>query len=104
MHVKSFRGLRAWELAMQVVERSFAVADVVRKHRRTSIAAQLERACISIPSNIAEGAGRDSRPEYRHFLAISMGSLRETETLLMIAERLRCAPSPMIELALAGCD
>ena len=50
---------------------------------------QMKRAAVSIPSNIAEGAGRNSNKEFKHFLSISLGSLFEIETQLIIANRLR---------------
>jgi four helix bundle protein len=49
----------------------------------------LKRAAVSIPSNIAEGAGRNSNKEFKHFLSISLGSLFEIETQLIIANRLK---------------
>jgi four helix bundle protein len=58
---------------------------------------QLRRAVVSIPSNIAEGQGRNSRNDFRRFLTISHGSLREVETQILIAERLRYLNQAQIE-------
>lgn len=104
MSLKSFRELHAWQHAMSLVEHSFAVSDAVRRNRRFSISNQLESACISVPSNIAEGYGRNTLPDYSRFLHYSMGSLRETETLLLITGRVRAAPVVLIESALDVCD
>jgi len=48
---------------------------------------QMKRASVSIPSNIAEGAGRNSNKEFKHFLSISQGSIFELETQLIISDR-----------------
>ncbi len=58
---------------------------------------QLRRASVSIPSNIAEGYGRLSREQYRHFLGIAQGSNLEIQTQLEIARRLRFADASVIE-------
>jgi four helix bundle protein len=60
---------------------------------------QLRRASVSIPSNIAEGYGRPTREQYRHFLGIAQGSNLEVQTQLSIAERLGFGDRPAIDLA-----
>src|SRR5262245_31827649 len=52
------------------------------------LSAQVRRAAVSIPSNIAEGQGRQTTREFLHFLSVAQGSLREAETQVIIAERL----------------
>lgn len=61
----------------------------------------MERAAVSVPANIAEGAGRRSRADFLRHLSIANGSLRELETHLMLAERLRLVPGDEIASALA---
>jgi four helix bundle protein len=58
------------------------------KSEQYELAAQLRRAATSVPSNIAEGAGRSSKKELHHFLSIASGSLSEIDTQLAIANRL----------------
>ena len=69
-----------------------------------ALSSQLRRAVVSIPSNIAEGNGRESRNEYVHFLTIARGSLREVETQLMIAERLAYINQQSLQNALSQAD
>lgn len=56
---------------------------------RYGLTAQMRRAAVSVPSNIAEGAARQSKPELHHFLSIARGSLSELDTQVEIAKRLR---------------
>ena len=81
------RGLIAWQQAMAYAEGCFALARSLRLDRHYSLAAQLERAAISIPANIAEGFGRRSAGDFGRFLNISSGSLREADTLVDLGSR-----------------
>ena len=89
--IKSFRDLDAWSVAMELADACYAVAKRVPTEERFGIGAQLRRSCVSVPSNIAEGfsSGRDAVLN-RH-LAISLGSLGETDTLLELIQRNRLA-------------
>lgn len=89
MTVKSYRDLLVWQRSMDLVEICYIVASTFPKEEVYGLISQLRRAVVSIPANIAEGHGRDGLGEYIHFLGIAQGSLRETETHLLIAGRLR---------------
>jgi four helix bundle protein len=85
---KNYRDLIAWQKAMDLVEMVYKATGQFPKEELYGLTNQLRRAVASIPSNIAEGQGRNSRNEFRRFLTIRHGSLREVETQILIAERL----------------
>lgn len=61
---------------------------MIAESEKFGIISQMKRAVISIPSNIAEGAGRNSNKEFNHFLAIALGSAFELQTQLILAKEL----------------
>jgi four helix bundle protein len=88
MPVRSYRELVVWQKAMDLVEGVYQVAGRFPKDEIYGLVSQLRRAVVSVPSNIAEGQGRNSTKEFLHHLSIAYGSLMETETQLQIAGRL----------------
>ena len=85
---KNYRDLIAWQKAMDLVEMVYKATGQFPREEIYGLTNQLRRAVVSIPSNIAEGQGRKSDNDFRRFLAISYGSLREVETQILIARRL----------------
>lgn len=88
MAVKSYRELETWQMAMQLVAEVYRVSKAFPKEELYGLTNQLRRAVVSVPSNIAEGQGRDSTKEFLHHLSIARGSLYEVETQLLIAQQL----------------
>ena len=88
MGVNNFRELEVWRESMDLVVYVYGMLDELPNHERFALCDQLRRAVISIPSNIAEGFGRDSHKDFAHFLSIARGSLYEVDTQLEIAERM----------------
>ena len=88
MATKIYRDLIAWQRAMDLVEEVYEATKGFPREELYGLTSQLRRAAVSIPSNIAEGQGRNSPKEFVHFLAIAYGSLREAETQLLISGRL----------------
>ncbi|ALN84173.1 hypothetical protein LC55x_0876 [Lysobacter capsici] len=80
--------LEVWRDAMALVESIYRVTASFPDTERLGLSMQLRRAAVSVPSNIAEGAARRSRPEYLRFLAMARGSLAELSTQYEIARRL----------------
>jgi four helix bundle protein len=88
MAVKNFKDLIAWQKAMDLVEMVYRLTKQFTPEELYGLTSQLRRAVVSIPSNIAEGQGRNTENEFNRFLSIAYGSLREVETQLLIAIRL----------------
>ncbi len=88
MSGKNYRDLIAWQKAMDFVEAVYRVTNGFPREEQYGLTSQLRRCSVSVPSNIAEGQGRRTDPEFAHRLSIAHGSLREAETQLMIGERL----------------
>jgi four helix bundle protein len=89
MPIKSFRDLRVWQAAMDLVERVYRLTRAFPKQEVYGLTSQIQRAAVSVPSNIAEGHTREHRKEYLHHLSIAQASLAEMETQLEIAARLK---------------
>ena len=88
MPITSFRDLRVWQGAMDLVVDVYKVAARYPKQELYALANQTQRAAVSIPSNIAEGHAREHTGEYLNHLSIAQGSLAELETQVELAWRL----------------
>ncbi len=85
----SYRDLRVWQQAMKLAEQVYRVTENLPKHELYGLTAQIRRAAISIPSNIAEGKGRRTDRDFSNFLFHARGSLLELETQIMLAQHLQ---------------
>ncbi len=83
-----FRTLLIWQKSMTLVTTVYQTTKSFPKEELFGLTSQLRRCSISIPSNIAEGSGRESDKEYVRFLNISIGSLFELQTQLEIAKNI----------------
>jgi four helix bundle protein len=86
--VKTHKDLEIWQRGIALVEEIYRITKSFPKEEVYGLTSQLRRSAVSYPSNIAEGAARSSKKEYVQFLYVSLGSLSEVETQLMIAARL----------------
>ena len=86
--IKSYRDLQIWQEAVDLVELVYRASAAFPADERFGLTSQLRRSSVSIPSNIAEGHARPTTRDYLRFLGISLGSLAEMETQLLIAHRL----------------
>lgn len=88
MKVRNYQDLIAWQRSMDFVEEIYSSTRVFPREEVYSLTNQLRRAAVSIASNIAEGQGRQTTPDFCRHLSIAYGSLREAETQILIAHRL----------------
>lgn len=94
-HVKTFRDLVAWKRGMELARMIYRETMEMPDTERFGLTNQMRRAAVSIPSNIAEGFGRESRPDLLKFLRTSRGSLNELATQYELAIDLQMLkPSP----------
>ena len=89
MTVKNYQDLIGWQKAMDLVEVVYHLTKRFPSEELYGLTSQVRRAAVSVPSNIAEGQGRNSTNEFARFLSIAHGSLREVETQILIAVRLK---------------
>jgi len=88
MAVQMYRDLIAWKRSIALVTDVYRHTGKFPKEEIYGLTSQLRRAAIAIPSNIAEGQGRNSTGEFRQFLGHARGSLFEVETQILIAQQL----------------
>jgi four helix bundle protein len=81
----NYKKLEVWTLSMELVKEIYKLTKSYPNEERYGLISQTNRAAVSIPSNIAEGMGRNSTKDTIHFLHISRGSAYELETLLSVA-------------------
>ncbi|MFI5459017.1 MAG: four helix bundle protein [Isosphaerales bacterium] len=103
MASQNYTDLVAWQKAMDLLESLYKVAREFPREELFGLTSQLRRAAISIPSNIAEGQGRNSSGDFRRFLSIAHGSVREVETHIHIANRLGYIEDAQRQMILSQC-
>ena len=90
--MQDYRKLCVWQKSHTLARNVYAISPYLQKPEAWPLRDQVFRAAISIPSNIAEGAGRGSNPDFRRFLWHSMGSCNELEYDLLLARDLNFLP------------
>ena len=103
MAVNSCEDLIVWQKAMDLLEEVYRLIKFLPREETYALSDQIRRAAISIPSNIAEGQGRNSTREFVNFLSIARGSLAELRTQLQICHRLKYFSESDSECALNLC-
>lgn len=83
--LNDYKNLDVWKTSMELVKEVYSISAEFPSSERFSLKDQINRAVVSIPSNIAEGKGRQSKVELRRFLFIAKGSLYEVDTQLNVA-------------------
>jgi four helix bundle protein len=90
--MKDFKTLKVWEKAHALTLKIYKSTEEFPKQELYALTNQNQRAAVSIPANIAEGCGKDSDAELKHYFLISMGSSSELEYLLLLAHDLGYLP------------
>lgn len=85
MKTKGFKDLIVWQKAFQLVIEIYKIIRVFPKDEIYGLSQQMKRCSVSIPSNIAEGYGRQYNKEYKQFLSMAYGSLCELETQYLLS-------------------
>ena len=86
--MKSYRDLIVWQKAIDLVTLIYKLVDCFPNEEKYSLTSQIKRSAISVPSNIAEGYGRNYSKDYSRFLQIARGSLYELQSQIEIAKRI----------------
>ncbi len=85
--VKTHKDLEIWQKAIDLVEKIYHVTKAFPHEEIYGLTSQIRRAAVSVPSNIAEGAARQTNREYIQYLYVALGSLSELETQFIVAKR-----------------
>jgi four helix bundle protein len=101
---QSFRNLVVWQRAMQLTEAVYRLTRDFPRDEQFGVTSQIRRSAVSIPSNVAEGQGRQSIGEFKQFLGVARGSICEVQTQLEIARTLKFGSPKSIDQAMALSD
>jgi four helix bundle protein len=85
--INDYRDLDVWKFSMELAADIYGVTKTFPREEMFGMTSQMRRAVVSIPANIAEGFGRAQRQSFIQFLRIAQGSLKELETLTLLAVR-----------------
>ena len=99
--MKNFKELKIWQKGMDIAVSCLQLTESFPSSEKYGIISQINRAAISIPSNVAEGSSRSSEKDYGRFIEISLGSSFELETQLLIAQRLKFGDQEKVTFLIA---
>lgn len=83
--MRNFRELEIWQRSMELVKKTYEITKDLPDYEKFGLKSQMQRAAVSIPSNIAEGCSRNSQRDFKRFLEIAIGSAFELETQMILA-------------------
>ena len=102
--MQSYKDFIVWQKAMDLTVEVYRLVKLLPREETYALSDQMRRAVVSIPSNIAEGQGRNSTREFINFLAVARGSQTELETQLQICLRLNYLTETQLEVASGLCE
>ncbi|PRY07842.1 four helix bundle protein [Pontibacter ummariensis] len=97
----NFRELVVWKEAIQLAKEVHERTSAFPASEKFGLTSQINRAVVSVPSNIAEGSGRSTNKDFRNFLGFALGSSYELETQLLLAKEFGYLPEKQFEVLLA---
>jgi four helix bundle protein len=100
--LKNYKELKVWQRSYQICLEIYRITKGFPKEERYGLTSQIRRAAVSVPSNIAEGYGRKTTPEYIRFLYIAYGSNCELETQILLSGDLGYIETGKLEMLLEG--
>jgi len=92
--------LKIWQKSIELTKLVYEIVTALPTNEKYGLTSQIKRSSVSIPSNIAEGAGRNSNKEFKHFLSIANGSVYELQTKLILTIKLNLLSKESIQPAL----
>ena len=98
-----YQNLIVWQKAMDLVDEIYRLTKLLPREELFALSDQMRRAVVSVPSNIAEGHGRQTDKEFKQFLSVARGSLYELETQIQVAIRQHYFSADSAEAALTLC-
>jgi four helix bundle protein len=102
--ISSYRDLLVWSQAMDLAVAVYQLTRAWPKEEQYGLTSQARRAATPVPANIAEDYGREQPGSYLQFLKIAQGSLKELETHLLIAQRIKIAETSAVQSLLTQCE
>jgi four helix bundle protein len=104
MLIRDYRDLIAWQRSLDLIEEVYRLTQSFPRSEQFGLTSQMRRASVSVSSNLAEGSGRATTLDLLNFLSHSRGSVKETESLVFVSERLRFATAGECQRALELTD
>ena len=101
--MNKYNDLKIWNKSMDLVEQVYVLVKKLPEDEKFGLITQVKRCSVSIPSNIAEGAGRNSKKDFVRFLSMANGSTTELETQLILIARLNFVPKLEVDKLLKIC-
>ncbi|SHH52954.1 four helix bundle protein [Chryseobacterium oranimense] len=92
----NFEKLLFWKKSIILAKNVYIICQEISDDEKYGLISQIKRSAVSIPSNIAEGSGRNGNKEFNHFLAVSLGSAFELQTQLILVRELNLLPEEKI--------
>jgi len=97
----NFEKLLFWQKSIVLAKNVYILCQEINNDEKYGLISQIKRSAVSIPSNIAEGSGRNGSKEFNHFLAIALGSAFELQTQLILVRELNLLPEEKVNALLS---